>query len=347
MSFKISTLAGVIILVIIALLFMAVASSAQPPELVISLSDTLGPTPETGILQVHMSNYQDTVSGFSLWLQLDRPDLILFQGDTAFVIDTTYWYCTNWVGPDCLDSVQAYPPEPYDWINIDSVQAFVADFDTTATLTGGWQYVAARSLTGTGTDIKISAIANLPGPPTVPGIPPQQHGNLINIPFVILNGPFDPEDCTVQIMVNHYDATQFCFSTPQGQCIGWNQVQIPDTTFLLCTYWIEDVCLNWQIVPSGEPYDSFFVEYVTELVLDTTAVVISDLSINVCDPPTLIGDFDCNGTVNIVDLVELVNYMFVGGPSSDCPWNLDCDGNGEGPNIADLVCIVNWMFPPQ
>ncbi|MFH1687957.1 MAG: hypothetical protein ABIE70_10630 [bacterium] len=61
-----------------------------------------------------------------------------------------------------------------------------------------------------------------------------------------------------------------------------------------------------------------------------------------CEVP---GDIDESGTgPNIADLVYLVNYMFNGGPQPICMQTTDIDGNGDGPNIADLVYLVNYMF---
>ncbi|MFH1687905.1 MAG: hypothetical protein ABIE70_10360 [bacterium] len=347
MSFSFSRLLGVAAMAVVAVLYFAIASSAQTPELTIDLTDTIAPENQSGVLTIRMSNYQDTVAGYSLWLQLDRPDLILFRYDTTTITDTTYWQCLQWIDFDCIDSQLVTSADPWDFIHIDSSQAQVAEVDTVGTLTSGWQYVGARTLSGVGTDVKITALSDMIGLPFVPGIPPQQGGDLIRLPFDILDYPDTLSDCTVHVMVNRYDATQFCFSTPQGQCIGWNQVQYPDTTFFQCNYWVGDVCLNWTVVPSGQPYDSLYVEYVTEMILDTTAVVVQEIDINLCEPPLFIGDFDCGGSLNIVDLVALVNFMFNGGPPSACPWNLDCDGNGVGPDIADLVCLVTWMFPPR
>ncbi|MFH1688226.1 MAG: hypothetical protein ABIE70_11990 [bacterium] len=51
---------------------------------------------------------------------------------------------------------------------------------------------------------------------------------------------------------------------------------------------------------------------------------------------------------DIADLVYLVNYMFNGGPEPPCntPYYLEADVNGDavGPDIGDLVYLVNYMF---
>lgn len=62
------------------------------------------------------------------------------------------------------------------------------------------------------------------------------------------------------------------------------------------------------------------------------------------------GDIDHNGTgPDIADLVYLVNYMFNGGPVPPCEESglyieADVNGDATGPDIADLVYLVNYMF---
>ena len=72
-----------------------------------------------------------------------------------------------------------------------------------------------------------------------------------------------------------------------------------------------------------------------------------------CDPEccNLRGDINHNGSgPDIADLVYLVNYMFNGGPAPVCQDldesypEADVDGSGNGPDIADLVYLVNYMF---
>ena len=57
------------------------------------------------------------------------------------------------------------------------------------------------------------------------------------------------------------------------------------------------------------------------------------------------GDIDHNGTgPDIADLVYLVQYMFDGGPEPPCLAEADVNGDGTGPDIADLVYLVTYMF---
>jgi|GEM_PF-5089575 len=64
------------------------------------------------------------------------------------------------------------------------------------------------------------------------------------------------------------------------------------------------------------------------------------------------GDIDYNGTgPDIADLVYLVAYMFNGGPEPPCMEASDINGDGGIPDIADLVSLVAYMFqgghPPE
>ena len=60
---------------------------------------------------------------------------------------------------------------------------------------------------------------------------------------------------------------------------------------------------------------------------------------------TLRGDiaFDGEGP-NVADLVYLLAFMFTEGPAPRCTGNADIDGDGTGPNISDLIYLTTYMF---
>ncbi|MFH1688402.1 MAG: M14 family zinc carboxypeptidase [bacterium] len=61
--------------------------------------------------------------------------------------------------------------------------------------------------------------------------------------------------------------------------------------------------------------------------------------------PMICGDINGDGEgPDIVDLVYLVAYMFGGGPQPPVMSAADVDGISGGPDIADLVYLVNYMF---
>lgn len=64
-----------------------------------------------------------------------------------------------------------------------------------------------------------------------------------------------------------------------------------------------------------------------------------------CEDAWLCGDANGNGVgPDIEDLVYLVNYMFSGGPVPPELAAVDVNGNGIGPDIEDLVYLVAFMF---
>ena len=64
------------------------------------------------------------------------------------------------------------------------------------------------------------------------------------------------------------------------------------------------------------------------------------------DKPSFIcGDIDANGVgPDIADLVYLVTYMFSQGPEPPIMEACDVNGDSSGPDIADLVYLVTYMF---
>jgi len=75
----------------------------------------------------------------------------------------------------------------------------------------------------------------------------------------------------------------------------------------------------------------------------SSPAVIQIGSVSCCSIP---GDINDNGVgPDIADLVYLVNYMFKQpAPGPPCWDTADVNNNGAGPDIADLVYLVNYMF---
>jgi hypothetical protein len=55
------------------------------------------------------------------------------------------------------------------------------------------------------------------------------------------------------------------------------------------------------------------------------------------------GDANGDGMINIVDLMCLINYLFIGGPAPEPLWAGDANCDGVV-NIADLVYLINYLF---
>lgn len=317
---------------ILLLSFSAVA--APLPELIVQVNDTSVESGGEGSLEIYLTNYVDTVAGFNIWLQLDRPDLIEFPQGVDTLVDTLHWQCLQWEGPNCVESLLVDYNDPWDWITIDSTILEVAAIDTTQSLTSGWQYVQARSLGGMGYDNNIVGLANMIPPPVVPGIPPQEGGVLIRVPFVAYDIPDTTTDRTVNVIIQNDFLDHFSFATPSGQSIGIYWDSTCDSTFWRCVQWAGEVCLAWEQV-SMPPYDSIEVVCDSFAALDTSLVWAIDGSVTVlydCVAIPLPGDVDDNGILNVGDLTMMTDFIYYGDPPLPNPLNADVNGD----------CKINW-----
>jgi len=343
---------------ILTTLFLAASAMNSPNELsdcdvIVSLPDTTA-FPYTEVrIPIFVDNFRDTVLGFALWIQTDRPgDVMAFQTDSTISTDTTYWRCVAGSPPSCTDSIAVPPESTWHFIHIDSYAVEIANFDTTGTLIAGWEYVNTRSFSGIGTDLLVVGIANLPGGPVQKGFGPQTGGTLIKLLADVFDD-IDPfTDSTVQLFINKdiSDCNFIAVSDP-----NWSPC-IPDTFWdtngFVCTQWLIDstqnppdttVCLNWEQT-RAPPWDSIVTTMNIQYVLDTTLVCINNGSVRIL-PPYICADLNGDSTAgNILDLNFLVNRIFRSGPQSVPPAAADVNCDGGNGNILDLNMIINRIF---
>ena len=56
------------------------------------------------------------------------------------------------------------------------------------------------------------------------------------------------------------------------------------------------------------------------------------------------GDVNGDGVgPNILDLVRLVDYLFRGATAPDCKLESDVNGDGKPYNILDLIFVIDWI----
>jgi len=55
------------------------------------------------------------------------------------------------------------------------------------------------------------------------------------------------------------------------------------------------------------------------------------------------GDANHNGSLNVVDITYLVNFLFKGGPIYSCKDEADANDNGSV-NVVDVTYLVNYLF---
>ncbi len=358
MAFSLSSrlFKSVSVLFFAALIIFSFSPEASAiPEIIVTVGDTTGlPNGLNSVISIYMDNFIDTIAGFNLWIQLDRPDLIKFQINAGTTIDTTYWICNEYDGGNCIDSSATIPIGAWDFENIDTSIIQIGNHDTTGTMISGWEYVDSRSLSGLGSDINISAFADYPPPPTTAGIAPQQGGLLIKILADIFDIPNTELERTVHLLIQHDIVNKFNMSRTDGSSIGISYAPYIDTSCYVCDVPCgPGLCCGYEKVsPPGGDYDncdSTFIIPDSTPYVDETIVLLIDGSLTVEIPPEYVcGQINGDGSefANIADLTYLVRYIFKGGSAPDpiLGADLNCSGTTNPVDIADLTYLVRYLF---
>ncbi len=122
------------------------------------------------------------------------------------------------------------------------------------------------------------------------------------------------------------------FNGDASELIGyvWEYFCVDST----CIEWDGDQCVEWECSVIDSNY-----------VPDTSSVILDDGSITLiceydCDQ---IGDADGSGWHDIDDVVYLINFIFMGGPSpipntTSGDWNCDCQVDID--DVVDAICYI-------
>ncbi len=184
-----------------ALLTGVEAVSAQPAITLRIDTVSVSPDSATVTIPVWLDNPSDTLGGFTVWFQLDRPGMIMFESTVDTLYDTAYWNCISGVWPACVDSeLVSDTSGGYDFSSVIPFEVFVGAYDSSGALISGWEFVDGRTIAGNGFDVTVSAISNLISPPNTPGIAPQTGGRLFNLVATVLTIPDTLSDRTVFIV---------------------------------------------------------------------------------------------------------------------------------------------------
>ena len=357
MTFDSTSLARLKVVAVLALILSVGAFIAPPAQaqfnLLLDVGDTTAPVGlHNTKVPIFLTSFSDTVVGMNIWIMCDRPDILTFQGDPGIRIDTTWWKCLTYQGLNCVDSAQTIPSADWDFKHVDTIDILIGNFDTVGTLLSGWELVSAVSLTGTGTDINLVALAdNTPvGGPSRPGLIPPFSSSvpLIKLNADVLSIPDTMQDRTVNMLVQYQILDHISFSKPNGSSIGIAYQHFLDSNLFVCTSWAGETCLIWERT-SLPPYDSLEVVPDSLPYLDTTKVIITHGSLTIDEvPPYLCGNVNGNfpQSVNVVDLTYMVNYLFKGGPAPVPVTNsgdVNCSPN-DAVNVVDLTYLVNYLF---
>lgn len=219
-----------------------------------------------------------------------------------------------------------------------------AGVDTSGTLVSGWEMIRTPFV---GDMINILAIANLIPPPVTPGIGYPQTGE---IPLINLLVNFDMPPDTMS--VNYIYVTirsgihEFNFSDESGNSIGINYGDpIIDTSYYNCLEWDMDIdtfCLEWEEVPYP-PADSMHVDTILNPYLDTSIVSIQGGFVYLIPDCDLMGDPNCSGDLNLLDITFLIDYLYRNSTVSSCiiqgDVNCDCVIN-----LLDIICLISHLY---
>ena len=219
-------------------------------------------------------------------------------------------------------------------------------YDTAGTLTSGSELIAVSDPSGVGTTIKFVCLRNdFFVPPNTLPIAPQTGGIAIKLRINTFPPPFPSDDTLFLYIQDAYTS----FASPSGNSIGIILDTIVDTTGFKCLAWNGSDCLSWQQCSDIQACtDSIRIDSITYAHLDTTQVSLLDGKLAIPLPTC---DNNGNVTVNIVDLLCVVNYLFGGFNPSTCP-TFHCDANASGGvNVVDLTYLVSYLFnggpPPR
>ena len=241
-------------------------SGSITPSLILSIDTVTASTGTNNIyMDVYLSNLQDTLGAFVLLLQMSNPDMGEFGAS-----------------PTDTNAIL-----------------------TTGTLIENWASTANVSMSGTYHDIKILALADVPGNVTNDYIYPQEGGLLVRLLLHTYDGQPDTlmADTLVEIMINN-SPTQTGFSTPDGRTIGLTGgVYDPQEVSFVNGYLIV------TSYTSGDANNDGYVN-----IGDAVTILNYVFRGGPAPEPLCRGDFNCDNECNVGDPVKLINYIFRSGP---------------------------------
>ncbi len=261
------------------------------------------------IIPINVTNIDDSIAGFQLWVNISDNSLVKFK---------------------------------VDHIDYSGDTTFFAKYDTVGTRIQGWEYIQARILDDTlGGLLNIIGKANDNSPPIKPPLIPGS-GTFIKV-FCETNGALGDSIADSVTIFLTLSTQETRFSDPRADLIAYSCC-CPYVDTLHpggCASYIGDSCIAWfDTVYSVHQtcwFDSAKGIYLNGKIT-FQACKCGDAdgngSFNISDAVRLInyifggaaapnpicrGDADGNNSVNISDVVRLINYIFAGAAAPKCP----------------------------
>lgn len=222
-----------------------------------------------------------------------------------------------------------------------------AGFDSTGTLTSGFEYVEAIDRAGDQSELWFLCIADLLQDFEIrDGIMPNTSGVVVKIKYTTTNAPDTLIDLTS--FISYELPTDF--SDRYGNSLGMITETTIDTSYYICDAYVNDSCVSSHKTYTPElGYDFMVIDTLEPGFLDPSMVELNPGSITL---RVLNCDQDGNGEWDISDLVCLIDYMFNSYNTETCPL-LSCEVDlNQGLDISDLVGFIDYFFndgdpPPQ
>jgi len=296
-------------LVFLTVLFQPLSSRAQGDtllEVYVEDHEAL-PGEQNVVIPIYMKNYSDTVAGFMLWLQLDRPDIMQFQE----VFDISGTLISGWEYVD----VNSLGGHGYDILVVG-----LANLPTPPNMPGiGYPQLGEIPL--------VKVVANVYDIPDT--MTERTAAIYINTEFIGHFNFSDQDGNSIGIAydsildTNWFVCTQW--SEPDSICLNWEQVSGPpadsmeihwdslaylDTTRVIVT----DGSMTVLNTICGDVNGSGGVANIADLTY------LVDYLFKAGPPPPVwqAANIDGENGVNISDLTYLVDYLFRGGPEPIC-----------------------------
>jgi hypothetical protein len=100
---------------------------------------------------------------------------------------------------------------------------------------------------------------------------------------------------------------------------------------------------RWLLMPGSYTLEFSEKEHYTETISDIRIAPDQITVQNVALKMILIGDLDLNRTIDVKDIIFLINYLFRSGADPDPLWvgDVNCSGTID---ISDIVYLINYVF---
>jgi hypothetical protein len=317
------------------------------PELIVSVGEIQTPENSDQVsIPIYLDNFSDAVAGFTLVVESDRPDILRFRAggvDSSF--QPTYWACNEFDEFNCYESTLVIDTSlGYDFITYEFVGFRDGGYSLAGSLIEDWEFVASRDLDGDSSRVKITALADVIGPPAIPDLDPQSGGVLLYLLAETSALPIDTPLITVGLTISN-DPAETGFSDPAGYSLTIYTDTALDSTFWLCDQYdpLGIECLSYTKVEEP-PYDNVTTEWFLRASWDSTNALSIDgfatVTYSCCE---LAGDANHDGKFGIADVLYNIEYVFIAGDSPACFDEADVNADGRI-SIEDIVYGIRRIF---